>query len=151
MSIDVSTPVEKRIDVACSPEHAFRVFTERMTDWWPLDTHSLYQGRPSTCHVEPRAGGEVYEMSEDGERGHWADVVAWEPPARLVLAWKVNADDPAATEIEVRFDGDPDGPTRVTLVHRNWEALGADADAARSSYDEGWDLVLDRFGEAAAR
>ena len=40
--------------------------------------------------VEPREGGQVLERLSSGERLSWGRVLVWDPPARLVLAWKPN-------------------------------------------------------------
>ncbi len=98
---------------------------------------------------EEREGGTVYEISEGGAKAHWATVVTWEPPSRVVLAWHVNAKMPDATEIEVRFRPDGDG-THVELEHRHWERLGEAGLEARQNYETGWDTVLAPY-EAAAR
>jgi len=69
----------------CIVEEAFRVFTAEADSWWPTDTHSIY-GEVKEIVFEEREGGEVYEISSGREKGHWATVLAWEPPSRLVLA-----------------------------------------------------------------
>ncbi len=135
------TPVTKTVHVACDIEHAFRVFTSEVGSWWPLDTHALHPGAVREVVWEEHEGGEVYEISTGGEKAHWATVLAWDPPARTVIAWHVNPDAAAATEIEVRFSADGDG-TRVDLEHRGWERLGDQAIETRGSYDGGWDSVL---------
>jgi len=144
-----TSPITKSILVDCTPEHAFDVFTRRIAEWWPLHAHSIHQEHAETVVVEPRQGGEVYELSDTGERAHWATVTAWEPPHRVTLSWHVNPESPAPTEIEVTFAAQ-DGKTLVTLEHRNWELLGPElGTAGRSSYATGWDPVLARFAEAA--
>ena len=49
-------------------------------------------------------------------------MLVWEPHARLVLYWQINADwqyDPTLkTEVEVRFISDGKNATRVELEHR---------------------------------
>jgi uncharacterized protein YndB with AHSA1/START domain len=152
MTTDTATaPIHKTVEVACSVDHAFAVFTERIMDWWPVESHSLQGKDVEAVVVEPRAGGEMYERTADGRREHWAKVLAWEPPHRLVLAWHVNAEDIAETEIEVRFVAEGDQRTRVELEHRNWELLGEVRGAeARAGYHEGWDFVLSRYPAAAA-
>jgi uncharacterized protein YndB with AHSA1/START domain len=132
--------VRKTITVDCMVEEAFRVFTAEAESWWPTDTHSIY-GEVREIVFEEREGGEVYEISSGGEKGHWATVLAWEPPGRLVLAWNILERDPVATELEVRFlpEGDV---TRVELEHRGWEQLAEGASEKRSDYDTGWDHVL---------
>jgi uncharacterized protein YndB with AHSA1/START domain len=144
--------IRKSITVECPLEHTFEVFTERIGSWWPLETHSIEAGRtgtpPETAVLEGRVGGRLYERQTDGSEGFWAQVVAWEPPRRLVLQWKVNPDAPAATEIEVRFTPEASG-TRVELEHRGWEPFGDKAKEARDDYDSNWLGVLRKFKERA--
>jgi uncharacterized protein YndB with AHSA1/START domain len=144
------TPVRKSVHVACSVELAFEVFTRDTASWWPTSTHARHPGTVDAVVWEEREGGAVYEMTASGERGHWATVLAWDPPNRLVLSWEVSENRPA-TEVEVCFSADGDG-TRVDLEHRGWDRLGDEATATRASYDSGWDVVLAPFvGQAGAR
>ena len=132
--------VRKTVTVDCTVEEAFRVFTTDAQSWWPTDTHSIH-GDVTKIVFEEREGGEVYEISTSGETGHWATVLTWEPPNRIVLAWNILERDPVATELEVRFLPDGEG-TRVELEHRGWDALGEAAAQKRDSYETGWDHVL---------
>jgi len=95
---------------------------------------------------EERAGGEIYEISTEGEKAHWATVRSWSPPEGLTIAWQVDPEAEAATEVEVRFTADGSG-TRVDLEHRYWERLGAVGAEARASYggENGWEMVLGRY------
>jgi uncharacterized protein YndB with AHSA1/START domain len=142
----VIAPIVKSVHVACSPEHAFEVFTREVGSWWPLETHALHPGEVREVVWEEHEGGEVYEISTGGERAHWATVLAWEPPAGLTIAWQVAPEAVAPTEVEVRFVAEAGG-TRVDLEHRYWERLGATGAAARENYggDDGWETVLGRF------
>ncbi|OFW72466.1 MAG: hypothetical protein A2Y55_02765 [Actinobacteria bacterium RBG_16_68_12] len=133
--------VRKTVTVDCVVEEAFRVFTSDAISWWPTETHSLYEGKVREIVFEGREGGEVYELSSAGEKGHWATVLAWEPPGRLVLAWNVANAEALPTEVEVRFTAEGDG-TRVELEHRGWEALAEEGAEKRGNYDTGWDHVL---------
>jgi uncharacterized protein YndB with AHSA1/START domain len=141
-------PVRKSLRVECSPERAFEVFTTQMATWWPTKTHSIHHEAVTDVILEPREGGEMYELAEGGKREHWGRVTAWEPPKRLVLAWHVDPERAGPTEIEVTFSPE-DGATRVELEHRNWEQAGAGAAEMRDNYDSGWDLVLAPFVEKA--
>jgi uncharacterized protein YndB with AHSA1/START domain len=140
-------PVRKTLTVNCGPERAFQVFVGEVSSWWPTKTHSIHHDGVRDVVLEPREGGEMYEIAESGEREHWARVTAWEPPKRLVLAWQVNPETAAPTEIEVTFTPEGEG-TRVELEHRGWEQFGDEAGEARSSYEGGWNLVLGRYGGA---
>ncbi len=140
--------VRKIVTVDCAVEEAFRVFTTDAQSWWPTDSHSIY-GEVKEIVFEEREGGEVFEISNAGEKGHWATVLSWEPPNRLVLAWNILDRDAIATELEVRFLSEGSG-TRVELEHRGWEWLAEGASDKREDYDTGWDHVLgvycDRVG-----
>jgi uncharacterized protein YndB with AHSA1/START domain len=135
--------VRKTVTVDCTVEEAFRVFTADATSWWPVETHSIHQSVKEVV-FEPHAGGEVYEIAESGERGHWATVLEWDPPSRLVLAWNILSAEAEPTEVEVRFLP-ADGGTRVELEHRGWERLAEGGAEKRASYDTGWDFVLGEY------
>jgi uncharacterized protein YndB with AHSA1/START domain len=75
-------------------------------------------------------------------------VLAWEPPHRLLVSWKVNPERVAPTEWEIRFEPEGEG-TRVDFEHRGWERYEDGAEAS-SSYTRGWELILGRYAEAAA-
>jgi uncharacterized protein YndB with AHSA1/START domain len=135
--------VRKVVTVDCAVEEAFRVFTEDAMSWWPVATHSIHETVREIV-FEPRKGGEVYEVSTAGEKGHWATVTGWDPPARLVLAWNILERPGEQTEVEVRFTPEGDG-TRVELEHRGWEAVAEAAVEKRADYDTGWGHVLGRY------
>jgi uncharacterized protein YndB with AHSA1/START domain len=134
---DTLAAIRKTITVDASLETAFETFTRRMHDWWPSAPHTVFDDRVAVVFDE-RAGGRVYERAADGQEADWADVIAWEPPSRLVLRWRVNPER-GPTEVEVRFTAE-NGRTRVDLEHRGWDAIG-DAEG-RANYDGGWDKVL---------
>jgi uncharacterized protein YndB with AHSA1/START domain len=145
-----TSPITKSISVDCTVEHAFEVFTARIAEWWPLSRHSIHKQDAETVIVEPREGGEVYELSRSGDRAYWATITAWDPPHRMMLSWKVNPDTPAPTEIEVTFTPEPDGKTLVTLEHRGWELLGPElGPEGRQGYHQGWDGVLAQYAAVA--
>jgi uncharacterized protein YndB with AHSA1/START domain len=140
-------PVRKTMTVACSPERAFEVFTAEVASWWPK-AFSIHEDKVTDIVLEPREGGEMYELAEGGKREHWARVIAFEPPKRLVLAWKVNPKTDEPTEIEVTFTPEAEG-TRVELEHRKWEQAGEGAAEMRDNYESGWDAVLAPFPDKA--
>jgi uncharacterized protein YndB with AHSA1/START domain len=141
-------PVVKEIEVAAPLERAWSTFTSSMGSCWPLDTHSTDGRRARDVVFEGRAGGRVIERWDDGSERPWAEVLVWEPPHRLVLAWHLNEDRPAATEVEVTFTSSGDR-TRLRLEHRGWERLGDEGLESRNDYDSGWDVVLGRYAGAA--
>ena len=132
------------------PEKAFAVFTDGFGGWWPK-SHYIGDSPLTTAVIEPGVGGRWYGRHEDGHESLWGDVLAWEPPARLLLAWRISGEwvyDPQLlTEVDVRFTAVGDGQTRVDFEHRGLERFG-DSEAARktlTSMDGGWGLILDSF------
>ena len=147
-------PIRASVTVDCAQERAFRTFTERMDTWWPLEVHSIAVDdrdgavKAEAVVVEGREGGRIYEVMSDGAEGSWGTILAWEPPSRVVIAWKPNTSDNPPTELEITFS--PRGErTRVDLEHRGWERLGDLAEAARAGYGEGWTRTLERYAGVA--
>ena len=146
--------IKRSVTVDCSVEHAFATFTERIHEWWPLAKHSIDAGEtgaaPKTVIFQGEAGGQIFERTKNGEDLKWADVIAYEPPNRLVLSWNPSREqDRPRTEVEVTFT-DEGGKTLVELEHRGWERLGERAGEARQSYASGWEGVLKGFAERAS-
>lgn len=143
-------PVRRTVSVARSVEDAFRVFTEEIGSWWPLETHSKASDRDGveaeTAVMEGRVGGRLYERVSDGTEADWGRLIAWEPPHRVAFEWHVTG---IATEVDVRFSPDGDG-TRVELEHRGFDRLEK-GEARRDSYLGGWGAVLGRYEDFANR
>ena len=138
--------VRKTVTVDCAVEEAFRIFTADAMSWWPVESHSIHGADVREVVFEPDVGGEVYELAESGDHGHWATVLEWEPPNRLVLAWNILKREGDVTEVEVRFLPEGEG-TRVELEHRGWENVVASGAEKRGNYDTGWDFVLGKYAE----
>ncbi|MBA4099397.1 MAG: hypothetical protein C0484_21835 [Rhodospirillum sp.] len=135
--------VEKSVLVRCDPARAFAAFTAEIAQWWPMQTHSVAQAQTRNVAIEPRAGGRIYETAADGTESDWGRVLAWSPPAGFSMTWHPGRAADPHTVVELSFAAERDA-TRVRLVHRGWEALGAQAAAARESYDGGWETVFVR-------
>jgi len=141
-------PVRVGVTVPRTPDEAFRLFTEGIDEWWPLGTHSVFEGDAARAVFEGREGGRIFEVHRDGRESEWGRVLVWAPPSRVVYAWQPNPDRSDETEVEVRFI-EIEGGTRVELEHRGWERLGDDAAAVRADYVGGWVLVLGAYEHAA--
>jgi uncharacterized protein YndB with AHSA1/START domain len=140
--------VRRSVTVARNPEEAFRVFTEEISSWWPLETHSIGKdGRPAeTAVMDGREGGRFYERTGSGTE-HWGTILVWDPPNRVVISWELKPERPP-TEVDVRFTREGDG-TRVELEHRGFERLGDHAEEVAAGYRDGWSKVLGRYAEMA--
>jgi uncharacterized protein YndB with AHSA1/START domain len=86
------------------------------------------------------------ERTPDGTEHDWGEVLAWEPPRRLAYLWHLGTERSRATEVDISFSGG----TTVTITHRGWERLGADAPAWRQRNLGGWSGLLPHFRQAAA-
>ena len=157
MTQHVGNVVRRQITVSGSQERAFEVFTARLGSWWPR-AYSIGQSPMADFIIEPKVGGRWYEVGEDGNQCDTGSVIAFEPPARLMLAWHLNGQwqfdpDPAhASEVEVRFIAEGPSHTRVELEHRGFEHHGAGADAVFGSVagDMGWNRCLELFANYVA-
>ena len=144
-------PVEKSVLVPCDPARAFAAFTAEIAQWWPMRTHSVAQAQARSVAIEPRIGGRIFETAADGTESEWGRVLTWSPPRGFSMTWHPGRPADPHTVVELSFAAEGDA-TRVSLVHRGWEALGAMAETARGSYDGGWDTVFVRdFGDYAGR
>jgi uncharacterized protein YndB with AHSA1/START domain len=142
-------PVVVAVEVGRGVEEAFRVFTAEIAAWWPVADHSVEPDRVEAVVLEAGVGGRLYERWHDGGQADWGRVLAWEPPARLLLSWQPNPDRPAPTEVEVRFLALEPDRTRVELVHRGWERLGDQGAGSRAGYEAGWPGALAAFAATA--
>jgi uncharacterized protein YndB with AHSA1/START domain len=151
------TAVRQSVVVQAPAARAFEVFTDGMSTWWPLASHSIGSAPMVAAVIEPRAGGRWYERGEDGSECDWGEVLVWEPPHRLVLKWQLTADyafdADLHTEIEVRFHAEDANSTRVELEHRGLDAYGERTAEMRETFgsDGGWAGLLRSFADAAAR
>jgi uncharacterized protein YndB with AHSA1/START domain len=133
----------KTVTVRCSPEKAFKHFTEGMGAWWPVATHHV-GADPETCTFEPRLGGRVYERSKTGVETKWGSVLVWEPPQRLAFSWELNcAQGLEDARVEVSFTRVAEG-TEVKLVHTGWERMGEAGLQMRDRFSKGWAAVFEQ-------
>ena len=149
-------PIRRTLIVPSSPERTFQLFTAGMGTWWPVESYSRAVSEfaeegvaVERLEFDARPGGLVVEHLSDGRALPWAEVTAWDPPNRVVLAWRPHSMPEPPTELEVRFR-QQDGGTLVEIEHRGWERL---SDGFRASiydvYVRGWTSTLELFAAAA--
>lgn len=141
-------PILIEVEVPRSPEEAFRLFTESIATWWPLETHSIEEGR-AELHFEGRVGGDIYERLSDGRRHVWGTVLDWQPWSYVTFTWHPGREPEGAQEVEIRFVATALG-TRVSLVHRGWERAGIEGPILRAGYANGWVHVFSHCYATAA-
>jgi uncharacterized protein YndB with AHSA1/START domain len=152
MTQAATATVRKQIVVEAPIDQAFTVFTDRFGDFKPRE-HNLMASPIARTVFEPRVGGHIVDIAEDGSECRWARVLAYEPHERVVFSWDIGPDwqlvaDPEnASEVEVRFFAETPQRTRVELEHRNIDRHGPGWEAVREGIasDGGWPLYLDRY------
>ena len=142
-------PILRSAVVARSVDDTFRIFTDEIGAWWPLPTHSLFQDAAGGVHF---TDGKLVEWSTDGQETTWAEVLDWDPPARILLAWHPGGDAGEAGHVEITFASDAVG-TRVDVRHEGWEAFGESGLARRRDYvgPSAWGHVLDHLADGTER
>jgi uncharacterized protein YndB with AHSA1/START domain len=151
------TAVRTSIIVDAPIDRAFSVFTADMGSWWPAEHHIL-QAELAEMVFEPHVGGHIYDRGTDGSECHWARVLAYEPPHRVIfswdisLEWKIETDPDRTSEVEVRFTEESPGRTLVELEHRN---IGRHGDGWEGMRDgvagaDGWGKGLKAFADRLA-
>jgi uncharacterized protein YndB with AHSA1/START domain len=151
------TTVRNTVVVDAPIERAFTVFTEGIGTWFP-SAYNLLEVDIAERVFEPRVGGHIYDRGTDGSECHWARVLAYEPPDRVVFSWDINpqwqveSNPDKTSEVEVRFSAETPERTRVELEHRNldrhgdgWEGL-----SAAVADEGGWPGCMQAYVEAVA-
>ncbi len=146
-------PVRQSVVVRAPRRRTFETFVRTIGAWWPVQPFSAGKDQVRDVTVECRAGGRVYETWADGTEVTWGELLAWEPPERFVMTWRMT---PAPTKVELTFAALGPRLTRVAVEHRGWEAL-TDAQLGEDcalpggytggSYSAGWALILGRLGD----
>jgi uncharacterized protein YndB with AHSA1/START domain len=150
-------PIKQSIVVEASIERAFKVFTEDFGSFKPRE-HNLLTVPIAENVFEPRVGGHIYDRGVDGSECHWARVLAYEPPNRVLLSWdisptwQIEANPDKTSEWEVRFIAETPSRTRLELEHRHLERHGEGWEGVRAGVggDQGWPLYLQRFARIIA-
>jgi uncharacterized protein YndB with AHSA1/START domain len=144
--------VRRQIVVEAPVDRAFHVFTQQFGAFKPPE-HNLLATPIAETVFEPRAGGHIYDRGTDGSECHWARVLVYDPPQRVVFSWdigptwQVETDPERTSEVEVIFVADGPDRTRVELEHRNLDRHGPGWEAVSGGvgHDQGWPLYLERY------
>jgi hypothetical protein len=136
-------PIRREVVVDLDPDRAFELFTVRISDWWPLASHSVFGAEAAVTFTDDKL---VETLG--AQPSVWAEVSEWQPGALLVISWHAGQPAAEATRVSVSFTAQGE-QTLVVLEHSGWEAR-KDPAVIRREYDEGWPTVLGRYGAAAA-
>lgn len=154
MTTRTDASVRTQIVVEAPIARAFSVFTEQFDRIKPRE-HNILDVEVAETVFEPREGGRIYDRGVDGSECHWARVLAYEPPDRVVFSWdispqwQIETDHAKTSEVELRFVSETPERTRVELEHRNLDRHGDGWESERDGVgsEAGWPLYLQRFAE----
>ncbi len=135
----------KSVLLPLQPAAAFDLFTTAIADWWPPSNR--HTNDPASVVLLSAEAG-LFERASDGHEVVLGKVLAWEPPARILLDFYVATGPEQPTAVEIRFELEGSG-TRLTVVHRpkpESEALWHDRVAR---YERAWERVLAALAGAA--
>ena len=135
---DSLAPIRCEVVVATDQQSAFGWFTAHISAWWPVTELSVL-GAESSVGFE----GELLVERHGNARAVWAEVVRWEPPRAVELAWHPGRTDGVVTDVRITCEA-ASGGTRITVEHSGWERTAA-PEAVREEYGRGWPMVLDHL------
>ncbi|MCU1600360.1 MAG: Activator of Hsp90 ATPase 1 family protein [Frankiales bacterium] len=137
------TPLELSYELACSPAHAFEVWTTRMPSWWPKG-HSVSHDPATVVSLEGYVGGRLLETTSSGEVIVFGEVTEWAPPRSFSYRWHIGRSRDEATDVTITFDPGPSG-TLLSIRQTGWERLGAEAATYREANAGGWTALLPSY------
>ena len=141
-------PLRLSFDIDCPVDHAFDVWTTRLSTWWPKG-HSTSGDPDTVVSLEPRVDGRVYERTSTGEEIEWGRVTVFEPPHQLSYTWHIGRPSDEATHVAITFADAGDDTTRLEIEQTGWENLGDDALTYREANTSGWSGLIPHFAAAA--
>jgi uncharacterized protein YndB with AHSA1/START domain len=151
-------PIRRTVTVRCDPERAFDLFTNQMGTWWPVEDYSRAVSefehedvKVTDLVFQARLGGSILEHLTDGRILPWAEVIAWQPPHRVLLSWRPHSAPEPPTEVDVKF-AEREGDTLVDVEHRGWQRLSEQfREGLYEIYARGWSTTLQLFTVVADR
>lgn len=149
-------PIRLTAAVPLGPGRAFDLFTAGIGTWWPLDAYSRTVNElggtgvtATSLELQPGPGGELLEHLSDGRVLPWGEVIEWDRPRHVAMAWHPHSLPEPPTVLEVTFAADEAGTT-LRLVHGGWDRLSEPfRQAMYPLYAEGWPGTMARYASAA--
>lgn len=139
-------PIVVEFDVDATVGHAFEMWTERCTLWWPR-SHSMSQAEGFQVSFEPFSGGRVFETGPGGEEHVWGEITVWDPPHRVAYWWHIFLDRDKATLVNVTFAPSRAGTT-VRLENSGFEIFGDGAADRKDRVGAVWAGINQNYRDA---
>jgi uncharacterized protein YndB with AHSA1/START domain len=143
--------VDRTIVIAAPPERVWKAWVEEMNHWWTKPYYNDHD-RVTGLYMEPRLGGAYIEKwGENGEGFLIGNVTQWLPPKRLAYTWTQTDWQGAITLIQIEFEPDGNGGTRMRYLHEGFERIAAELQtlkngmALETGYDYGWNELSGRL------
>ena len=145
--INVPATVRRTVLVNEPIDVTFKAWIGTIDSWWPKKAQSLSGAEDTEVFLEGRASGRIYERTADGDELEWGRVLAVERPQRITYLWYLGSDEENPTEVTVSFTEQAPRTTKVSVVHRGPELLGAVWKERQAEFASNWDTVLAAFVE----
>lgn len=136
--------VRKTVIVRCSPDVAFRTWTEQINSWWPRN-HSRSGDPATTVFLESHVGGRIYERTPEGSEHDWGRITSWDPPHHFGYYWYLGSGSGRPTLVDVHFSAHEEGATRVEVVHQGPQLIGKLWSLNSARYIAAWENILPAF------
>jgi hypothetical protein len=143
------------VEVPCSREKAFKIFTEQMGTWWPIHQRSMsmaWHSKPAkSLEVQAKLGGKITEIGDDDTQHHWGTFTDFAPHDRVRFDLHMGMPPDQTSHVEVVFEALSDNATRVILTQTNFEGFGEMAAMVLQGYTSGWPVIFEQaYAKACA-
>ena len=108
------SPLELSYDLACSPDHAFEVWTRRLSTWWPKG-HGVSHDPATVVSLEGHVGGRLMETTPAGEVIVFGEVTSWDPPRSFGYRWHIGREPSEFTDVRITFSAAESGCRLATV------------------------------------
>src|SRR5262245_33522128 len=91
--------VRIQLQVRCSIDVSFVIWTGQIDRWWPKG-HSRSGNSNTAVYLERLIGGRLYERTPDGVEYIWGEVLVWDPPQHLAYFWYLGSSAEQPTRVD---------------------------------------------------
>ncbi len=131
--------VDVSFDIDAPLATVWKCFLNDIAKWWSLANFAATGG---TMHLEPRAGGRLYEVATGGHELLWAHVIEILPGQRIFFHGAMGAPYASAcvTLYQFNFESISTG-TRLSIRD---EIIGNVDEKTHQSVTEGWTMLIEQ-------